>query len=344
MIRRPTSRDVAAAAGVSQPTVSRALRGDPSVSAETRARVTEAAQRLDYMLDRRGSKLRFGRTGVLAVVILGMPDQPRAAANPFYLVLLGAIAAAAADRGYDTLVSFQGAPDTFRAGFRQGGDADGIIVVGSARNSAAWAFYAGAATAGEPIVCWGAPDDALPTVRCDNRSAATMAVRHLIDGGRMRIAFLGGGWERQTAYADRRSGYLDALAQVGMAPIEAPELPAPSREEEGCAATLALLDVHPRIDAIFAASDLLAIGAIRAARLRNKAIPDDIALVGFDGILSASHVSPSLTTVEQDTAAAGEALVSTLISLIEDRPAPSPSPEVPMRLAIRESSASPKIG
>lgn len=339
MIRRTTSRDVAAAAGVSQPTVSRALRGDPSVSAETRERVAEAARQLDYRLDRRGSKLRFGKTGVLAVVILGMPDQPRAAANPFYLVLLGAIAAAAAERGYDTLVSFQSSPDTFRAGFCQGGDADGIIVVGSARNDAAWTFYAGAAAAGEHVVCWGAPDDALPTVRCDNRSGAAMAVRHLIDGGRTRIAFLGGGWERQTAYADRRQGYIDALQRSKMDLIEAPHRPASSREEEGCAATLALLAAHPRIDAIFAASDLLAIGAIRAGRLSDKAIPADIALVGFDGILSASHVSPPLTTVEQDSAAAGAALVATLISLIEDQPSPSPS--VPMRLVIRESSAPP---
>jgi DNA-binding LacI/PurR family transcriptional regulator len=321
---------------VSQPTVSRALRGDLSVSVETRRRIIDAAARLNYTLDRRGSKLRVGTTGVIAVVVLTMPGQTRSAVNPFYMMLLGAIEAAATARGYDLLVSFQNEPDTFRAGFRQAGDADGVIVVGSARNEAAWGFFTAAADTGERIVCWGAPTDALPTVRCDNHAGASIAVRHLIEGQRTHIAFLGGGWAKQAAYMDRRRGYLGEIDAHGMVPIEAPDVNAGSREEEGFQAVMALLEQRPDVDAIFAASDLLAIGALRAARACHRAVPVDLAIVGFDGIPSVTHVSPTLTTVEQDSALAGEALVSSLIDMMNGQLATVAI--VPMNLVVRESS------
>lgn len=333
---KATSVDVAVAAGVSQSTVSRALGGVGGISEETRARVVAAARALNYTLDHRAARFRTGATNTIAVVILTMPGQHAADINPFYLELLGAIGGAAAEKGYDLLLSFQGAEETLRAGFETSGRADGTIVVGSARNSAGWAFFAEAHAAGERIVCWGAPDDALPTVRCDNRAAAAAAVAHLVERGRSRIAFLGPGWEHQRSYAERREGYVAALAERGLLPIEADEPGGGDRESQGHAATLALLDEARAPDAIFAASDLLAFGAMRALRERGLLVPDDVALVGFDGIAATTQVTPPLTTIAQDCRAAGTALVEAMLDAIAGHEPAFAT--VPMRLVARESS------
>lgn len=333
---RATSVDVAIAAGVSQSTVSRALGGATGISEETRQRVVEAARRLNYTLDRRAARFRTGATDTIAVVVLSMPGQQVADTNPFYLELLGSIGTAAAEKGHDVLVSFQGAPATLRAGFEASGKADGTIVIGSARNAAGWAFFAAAQAAGERIVCWGAPDDALPTVRCDNHAAAVAAVDHLLARGRRRIAYLGPGWRGQRSYAERRDGYRAALAAAGLAPVEAPDVAGEDREAQGHAATRALLDAGAPPDAIFAASDLLAYGAMRALRERGIAVPQQVALVGFDGIASTTHVTPALTTVAQDCRAAGSALVAAMLEAIAGQ-APY-CPTVPMRLICRDSS------
>ena len=333
---KPTSVDVAMAAGVSQSTVSRALGGVGGISDETRARVVAAARALNYTLDHRAARFRTGATRTLAVVILTMPRQHAADINPFYLELLGSIGSAAAERGYDLLVSFQGGEDTLRAGFEASGRADGTIVVGSARNAAGWAFFAAAQAAGEHIVCWGAPSDVLPTVRCDNRAAAAAAVAHLVARGRSRIAFLAPGWQGQRSYAERRAGYAAALASAGLPAIEIAEATGEDREAQGYGATRALLDSGAAFDAIFAASDLLAFGAMRALRESGRSIPEDIAVIGFDGIAATAHVSPPLTTIAQDCRVAGAALVDAVLEAIAGEPPACAI--VPMRLVARASS------
>lgn len=333
--RRATSIDVAALAGVSQPTVSRALRGDTTVSSETRERVARVARELNYTLDRRAARLRSNSTGNVALVLLTAPGEDRAALNPLYFALLGAVGAAASDRGYNLLVSFQDGPGTFRADFAQTREADGTIVIGSAQHAAGWRFFGEAAAADERVVGWGAPNDALPTIRCDKRAGAAAAVEHLLAQGRARIGFVGPGWRRHKAYRDRRAGYLETLAARGIAPIESLGSHAGSREDQGGAIARDLLDRHPECDAMFAACDTLALGAIRALRGGGRAVPGDVAVVGFDGIATAAHVRPALTTVEQDSRAAGRLLVEALLDLIAGRP---PTREaVPMRLIVRES-------
>src|SRR3546814_4550903 len=114
---RPTSFDVAERAGVSQSTVSRALRNSPGVNAETRARVSAAARELGYVVDRHASSLRLKSSETIALVTICRPGEDRSAINPFYFALLGSIAAATSARGFNLLVSFQESAANFRADF-----------------------------------------------------------------------------------------------------------------------------------------------------------------------------------------------------------------------------------
>jgi DNA-binding LacI/PurR family transcriptional regulator len=327
---------VAVAAGVSQPTVSRALRDDPAVSPETRERVLMAARALDYTIDSRAARLRSGSTHTLAVVVLTAPGQARARVNPFYFALLGAIGAAASDQGFHLLLSFQDSATGFRSDYQKAHEADGVIVLGSAGQADGWDHFARAFEQGAHVVAWGAPDAQLPTIRCDNQAGGALVARHLAGRGRRRIAFVGPGWDSHLAFRQRREGFRAALAEQQLDALEAPAVGGASREEQGEAAVAALLKAGSSPDALFAATDLLAIGAARALRAAGLEVPRDVALVGFDGIPSAAHASPSLSTVEQDSEAAGRLLVEALLAQAAGQAAPQTP--IPVRLVERESS------
>jgi DNA-binding LacI/PurR family transcriptional regulator len=326
--RRPTSLDVAQRAGVSQPTVSRALRNDGSISTETRLRVEQAAAELGYWPDHHAARLRDRATGAIALVLLATPGADRGVPNPFYYDLVEAVETAAARRGLRVLLSYQGAGRALRCDFEQRREADGVIVIGSASNRTAWRFFAAAARGGSNVVGWGAPDQSLPVIRGDSRAGAALAVDHLAAAGRRRIAFVGPGWERHHAFRERRAGYLDAIARHGLEPIEATGPREGDRIEEGALAFAALTAHAP--DAVFAASDGLALGVLRAARRAGLAVPAEVAVVGFDGAYGAGRVEPALTTIAQDAGAAGEALVAALLGEGGDT-------QVPVRLVAGES-------
>ena len=141
---RVTSFDVAAEAGVSQSTVSRALAGDPVVSEATRLRVAEAARKLNYYVDNNAARLRTGKTGTLAVVAICRPDEDRKDLNPFTYALLGTICAAASARGYETLVSFQDGPANLSGRYEEQRKADGLIVIGTTRTGQHWSGHSSA--------------------------------------------------------------------------------------------------------------------------------------------------------------------------------------------------------
>jgi DNA-binding LacI/PurR family transcriptional regulator len=209
-------------------------------------------------------------------------------------------------------------------------------VLGSAGQADGWDHFARAFEQGATIVAWGAPEDCLPTIRCDNQAGGALVARHLTAGGRRRVAFVGPGWEGHLAFRQRREGFRAALADLGLAALEAPDGGGASREEQGEAAVSALLRSGEAPDALFAATDLLAIGAARALRAAGLRVPEDVALVGFDGIPSAAHASPAISTVEQDSEVAGRLLVEALLDQAAGREA-APTP-IPVRLVERESS------
>ena len=329
---RPTSFDVAERAGVSQSTVSRALRNSPGVNAETRARVSTAARELGYVVDRHASSLRLKSSETIALVTICRPGEDRSAINPFYFALLGSIAAATSARGFNLLVSFQENADNFRADFVASGLADAMIVIGTTSNRPAWDYFAAAQSSGLDFVCWGSPGRPFHWMRSENDIGGQLAAEHFIATGRRRIAFVGPQQSPQRQFDERRDGFSAALAAQGMTAIVAEPPAAADRHAQGVATVQALLADHPEIDAIFAASDMLALGVLQGLKDAGRRVPEDVALIGFDGIRAGTLADPALTTLEPDLDAAGEALVA--MALGDDEHTRSGT-RVPVRLVVR---------
>lgn len=333
---RVTSFDVAAEAGVSQSTVSRALAGDPVVSEATRLRVAEAARKLNYFVDNNAARLRTGKTGTLAVVVICRPDEDRKDLNPFTYALLGSICAAASDRGYETLVSFQDGPNNLSGRYEEQRKADGLIVIGTTQNEAAWQYYRELGQSGMHWVCWGSPYDDLEWIRSDNHEGARLATGHLIERGCGRIACIGSVGSLQRQFKERFDGYSERMERAGLDPWLVEIEDGLSREEQGRRAARALLASGRPCDGIFAVCDEIALGTLRELSDLGVKVPQDMALIGFDGIRASAHAMPPLSTVQPDFAAAGAMMVDKLLAGIagerrEQR-------RVPVQLLVREST------
>lgn len=333
---RVTSFDVAALAGVSQSTVSRALTGDPVVSEATRARVVEAARQLNYHVDENAARLRTGKTGTLAVVVICRPGELRKDVNPFYYSLLGSICAAASARGFETLVSFQDTAESLWGRYEEQRKADGVIIIGSTANRPAWDYFRELRGSGAHLVCWGSPYDDFDWIRSDNHAGARMATGHLIDRGYQRIVYLGTERSPQRQFKERWEGYCERIAEAGLAPklVEIDE--DLSREEQGRKGVQDLAAAGWPCDAIFAACDEIALGALEELKALGKSVPDEIGLIGFDGNRAGAHSSPPLTSIEPDFDSAGTMLVAKLLSLIAGET--SEIQRVPVRLLERAST------
>lgn len=336
---RVTSFDVAAAAGVSQSTVSRALAGDPVVSESTRLRVQEAAQRLNYHVDENAARLRTGRTGTLAVVVICRPGEDRKDVNPFHYSLLGAICAGASARGYETLVSFQDTPATFNGLYEEKRKADGLIVIGTTENRQAWDYFRERIALGDHIVSWGSPyDEDLNWIRSDNHGGARIATAHLLAQGYRRIVCIGAQDSPQRQFMERYQGYAERLAEAGLEPHLIEIAAGPSRDVQGRDAVRRLLASAMPFDAVFAVCDHIALGVLAELRACGVAVPQDVGVVGFDGIRAGAHASPPLTSIEPDFQEAGERLVDKLLSLIAG--SASEGRRIPVRLLERGSTSS----
>jgi DNA-binding LacI/PurR family transcriptional regulator len=305
---RVTSVDVAEAAGVSQSTVSRALSGSPTITEQTRSRVERAARELGYFVDERAARLRSGRTGTVAIVVIGREGQHPTRVSAFHYALLGSTCAAVAEQGYQALVSFQSEPDQFFWHFAAQGQADGLIVMGTSVNRTAWRDLQQCAPEG-PCVTWGAPYDAGRWVRADNRAGARLAVERMIAAGHRRIGFAGTVDAIHPQFTERYTGYRDALEAAGLAPFDPASAAGDDRVRQGEAAVENLLARADAADALFAANDMIALGALDALARRGVRVPGEFGVVGFDGLAAGVHSNPPLTTIEPDFAEAGRALV-----------------------------------
>ncbi|MFM5954880.1 MAG: LacI family DNA-binding transcriptional regulator [Novosphingobium sp.] len=333
---RVTSFDVAAEAGVSQSTVSRALAGDPVVSEATRLRVAEAARKLNYYVDNNATRLRTGKTGTLAVVVICRPDEDRKDLNPFTYALLGSICAAASARGFETLVSFQDGPNNLSGRYEEQRKADGLIVIGTTQNGAAWDYYRDLAATGMHWVCWGSPYDELEWIRSDNHEGARQATGHLIERGCGKIACIGSVGSLQRQFKERYDGYAERMERAGLEPWLVEIEDGLNREEQGRRAVRALLATGRPCDAIFAVCDEIALGALRELSDLGVKVPQQIALIGFDGIRASAHAMPPLSTVQPDFAAAGAMMVDKLLAGIAGES--HGERRVPVTLVVREST------
>ena len=337
MQRRPTSFDIAALAGVSQPTVSRALNNSPSVSAETRARVLAAAEQLHYKVDKNASGLRRSRSRTLAVLF----EEATADGdliNPFYLSMLGAMVRKCADAGYDLLISFQQLSSDWHVDYADTHKADGIILLGYGDYFQSEPLLKRLVDRGTHFVRWGSAGGTQlgAIVGSDNEQGGFDATEHLLQSGRRKIAFIGTAQPSYPEFHDRWRGYCRALRAAGIEPDPDLCVNAAPSEQAGRDAVESLTQRGLDFDAVFAASDVAAIGAMHVLQKLGRLIPEEVAIVGFDDIPAASLSSPPLSTVRQDSRKAGETLVEAAVEAVEYGNARTQL--LPVSLVIRESS------
>ena len=334
---KATSFDIAYLAGVSQPTVSRALRGSPMVSAETRKRIEAIALQLHYKVDKNASNLRFQHSNTLALLIFEDPTSDDSLINPFFVSILGSITRACAQRGYDLLISFQQKSGDWHTDYEDSRKADGIILLGYGDYLEYQSRLEQLVEQGTHFVRWGAVIAGQPgiSIGSDNHQGGFVVTDHLLELGRRRVAFVGTASSHYPEFFERYRGYCDALARRSLAADESLRVDAITTEQAGFDATCELLRRDVAFDAIVAASDLIAIGALRALQSQGIDVPGQVSVVGFDDLPAASLTNPPLTTVMQDTRMAGEVLVDTLLKLVRDEP--TQGQVMPTRLVVRRS-------
>lgn len=333
----PTSRDIAEIAGVSQATVSRALRNSPLVRQETRERVQKIARDLNYFVNRNAAGLRTQQSNTIAVLVFDETEGTDVQINPFFLSMFGYITRSAAALGYDVLVSLQQLTDEWHIEYQASRRADGLILLGYGDYVKYREKLHALAEANTRFIIYGVVVDGQPgySLGCDNVAGGAQATEHLLGIGRQRIAILGDTSQRHPEYQSRRDGYRQSLRAAGLE--EAPELVvhAENTEEDGQRAIAELLQRGVDFDAVFAVTDMMAIGAIHALTDAGRAVPDDVSVVGFDDLPRAAYVTPALTTVRQNIREAGEGLVGAIVRLIEGHEVESRQ-TVP-ELVVRES-------
>ena len=341
---KATSFDIAYRAGVSQPTVSRALRGSPQVSEATRQRVLAVARQLNYQVDKNASNLRRQRSSTLALLIFEDPTPDDSAINPFFVSMLGSITRACAQRGYDLLVSFQQQSHNWHEEYEDSHRADGLILLGYGDYLEYRARLERLTEQGTHFVRWGAVEPGQPglSIGSDNCQGGHQAARHLLGLGRRRLAFLGGASSGCPEFLDRYRGFLQALEEAGVSATPALQVDAITTEEAGYVAARELLGRGVRFDAIVGASDLIALGALRALNEHHIEVPGAVSVVGFDDIPAAALANPPLTTIAQNTRLAGEVLVDTLVRRIRNTPAEAQM--LPTRLVVRGSCGAGAFG
>ena len=334
---KTTSFDIAHKAGVSQATVSRALRNSPLVNPETRERVQRIAREMNYRVDRSAAGLRSQQSHTIALLFFEDPTSDDSQINPFFLTLLGHITRFATRKEYDVLVSFQQLSDDWLNEYVVSNRADGIILLGYGDYGRIADKLQRLHEEGLHFTIWGAtvPELEGHAIGCDNIGGGEMATRHLLDLGRRRIAFVGSASDDAPEFKLRYEGHCRALREAGIA-VD-PELLAATDNQEvtAFAATQALLDRGTDFDGVFAASDLIAFGAMKCLQKNGIDIPGRVSVVGFDDIPAATYFSPALTTVRQDTRLAAEALMDNLLKMIGGETVTSP--QIPISMVVRGS-------
>lgn len=344
-VARPTISEVARAAGVDKSTVSRALRDDGAIGRETRERIRQVADLLHYVPNASARRLTNAKTDVLA-----FPSRvfhQNTGADPFQLELLAVITHEAASYGFDVLLSRpdEDADDASITAFGRimgGHHADGLIVMGLRPADPRLDYLC---ARGYPHVLFGRSDEDLrraqrypyPWVEVDNRAGARTGMEHLIALGHTRIAFLGGG-DDYLCGIDRHAGYRDALTAVHLPFDPQMCLPGEVSEAEGYRLARQALNLPDPPTALFAFSDSVAFGAMRAVRDAGGAVGRRFAVIGFDGLGLGDYLTPPLTTLRQPMAAIGRHLVQHLIGRVRGEPLAEPHLLLQPELIVRAST------
>ena len=335
--KRLQMADIARLAGVSVATVSRALNGSTLVGRETRERIAELARSLNYSINLSAQNLRLQKNQTVAVVVPYDARSRQHISDPFFLAMVGSLADALTDRGYDMLLSRVDAEALdSAAALVDSGKAIGLIIIGQ------WGHHDqlnDLAARRVPVVVWGAqlPQQLYCSVGGDNHAGGLLATQHLLALGRRRIAFLG---DAQLPEVQMRlQGHRQALQQAGLAFDSALELPVPFEVMAARQAMDRLCAHGPHFDAVMACSDLLALQAVQAVHAAGRRVPADVAVVGYDDMAVATWSDPPLTSVHQPVSEAGAEMVDALQHLLAgQRAAPR---TLPVHLVLRASAPQP---
>lgn len=330
-------KDVAREVGVSTATVSRALRGLPRVSEETRLKVLEVAQRLDYVASPQAASLASGQTKAVGVVV---PHVTRW----FFGSIVHGAEELLREQGFDLLLyNLAGDHEARHRVFRThllAKRVDAVLVLSLTPTAEEQQSLD---RLDRPVAVVGAQVPGWASVRIDDVETARTAVQHLVDLGHQRIAYVGGALEDQLDFVapqDRLTGYREALAEAGLSRRPDWEVASDFTVRGGLAATRLLLETRPRPTAIFAASDEMAIGCVHAIREAGLRVPQDISVVGIDDHEMAEFFE--LTTVAQPVHEQGRLAAQLLLEAIRgDRDAEPAAVTVPTRLVVRGTTAPP---
>ena len=333
MRERPTLEQVAARAGVSRATVSRVINGSPTVAAHLRETVNRAVQALGYVPNPAARSLVTQRTDSYALVV-PEPTNRVFSDDQFFPGIIRGVSQAleAADKQLVLMLATSATSHDRIERYAMAGHVDGVMF---ASVHGADPLPTTLARMGVPVVCNERPlgRSVLPYVGVDNAGGAAAATRHLIESGRRRVATIAGPQD-MIGGIDRLAGYRSGLKRTRARSLVAV---GDFTRESGVYAMGQLLAESPQLDAVFAASDLMADGALRTLRQSGRRVPDDVAVVGFDDIEMARYTEPPLTTVRQPIQDLGREMVRLLLRLTAGEEI-EPSVVLPTELVIRESS------
>jgi len=332
--RRPTLEDVAARAGVGRGTASRVINGGARVSERAKEAVQRAIGELGYIPNRAARSLAMQRTDAVALVIA--ESEERFFGEPFFAGVVRGIGTALADVDRQLVLLLAPADRTATlTDYLTHQHVDGVLLLSLHDDDS---LAARIAEHGVPIVLGGGvpPRDGVGFVENDNAQGARLAVEHLLERGRRRIATISGPLDMEVGRVRLRA-YRGALAAAGAEASEDLVAVGDFSQASGEHAMRALLDRRPDLDAVFCANDLMAAGALGVLREAGRRVPEDVAVVGFDDSRLALSTHPRLTSVHQSPEAMGHEMVAMLLDLMAGK-VDVHARMLPTHLVVRESS------
>ena len=334
MTERKTMADIARLAGVSSSTVSRSLKGNPSIPTLTRDRILRVVEENNYIIDERAQNFRLQRSQTIATLFPYYGNRKRLISDPFYMEMIGAITDELSNYDYDMVIARVPADDAqWVSRYLMNKRADGYIMIDRALDNPAIQQFQ---DSGANLIVFGPPIAGQSYICVGGQSVlgGTLAVRHLFSVGRRKIGFIGG--ERDMVETALRSqGYVEGLRECGLNVDTNLMVYTDFTPQAGDDALASLLQIAPDLDAIFVCSDFMAIAIMQMLRDMGRRVPEDIAIVGYDGIQLSSHSAPALTTVKQQIYQSGRLLVQKLFNILDGKP--ETSLVLPVELIVRES-------
>ena len=324
-------KDVAKRAGCSIATASRVLNGHPTVGAAERERVLEAASQLRYVANSAARALRSQETRLVGLIV---PTLDHA----IYARMVDGLQLQLEKAGISVLINSSGYDlerEETQARILVARGVEAVVMVGAEHHSET-ADYLSRAGVHQIFTYTTDLGNGDAAIGFDNREAAAIAGRFLLDLGHRRFGMISGISEGNDRARNRRDGFLETLAAAGVPESEIVVIETSYNIELGGSAMRSLMQTRPRPTAVFCGSDILAVGAVRTCKTEGIAIPEEVSVVGFDDLEIAQVVTPELTTLHVPVKSMGEAAADATLALFRGNK--SIVTHVPLRLVVRQST------